>query len=59
MRARLSCSTAQAKARGRDLGERTHAAEALLAAFEVFSENGLRTLADMAAADLDRLHEPT
>ena len=50
---------AQAKARGRDRGERTHAAEALLAAFEVFSENGLRTLADMAAGDLDRLHEPT
>ena len=48
---------AQAKARGRDRGERARAAEALLAALDVFSEAGLRSLADLAATDLDRLRE--
>ena len=48
---------AQAKARGRDRGEHARAAEALLAALDVFSENGLRSLADLAAVDLERLRE--
>ena len=46
---------AQAKARGRDSGEAARAGEALLGAFDVFSEHGLRSLADLAATDLDRL----
>ena len=46
---------AQAKARGRDGGEHARAGEALLAAFDVFSEHGLRSLADLAGRDLDRL----
>ncbi len=48
---------AQAKARGRDKGERARAGEALLAAFDVFTDQGLRNLADLAASDLDRLRE--
>ena len=50
---------AQARARGRDRGEHARAAEALLAAFDVFSDHGLRSLADLAATDLDRLRERT
>ena len=46
---------AQARARGRDKGEHARAGEALLAAFDVFSDHGLRSLADLAATDLDRL----
>jgi hypothetical protein len=46
---------AQAEARGRDRGEHARAAEALLAALDVFSEHGLRSLADLAATDLERL----
>lgn len=46
---------AQTRARGRDRGEHARAGEALSAAFEVFSEHGLRSLADLAATDLDRL----
>ena len=48
---------AQAKALGRDHGEHARAGEALIAALDVFSENGLRSLADMAATDLERLRE--
>ncbi len=48
---------AQAKTRGCDRGEHAHAAEALLAALDVFSEHGLRSLADLAATDLERLRE--
>lgn len=50
---------AQARARGRDRGEHARAGEALLAAFDVFSDHGLRSLADLAATDLDRLRERT
>ena len=46
---------AQATARGRDSGEHARAGEALLAAFDVFTEHGLRSLADLAGRDLDRL----
>ncbi len=48
---------AQAKARGADRGERARASEALLAAFEVFSETGVRSLANLAADSLDRIRE--
>ena len=48
---------AQAKARGCGRGEHARAGEALIAALDVFSENGLRSLADMAATDLERLRE--
>ena len=50
---------AQAKARGADRGERARAGEALLAAFEVFSETGMRSLANLAADGLDRIREGT
>ena len=50
---------AQARARGRDKGEHARAGEALLAAFDVFSDHGLRSLADLAATDLDRLRAHT
>jgi hypothetical protein len=40
---------------GRDRGERTAAAIALAAAFDVFTEQGLRSLADMACSGLERL----
>ena len=50
---------AQARARGRDRGEHARAGEALLAAFDVFSDHGLRSLADLAATDLNRLRERT
>jgi tetratricopeptide (TPR) repeat protein len=48
---------AQAIARGQDRGERARAADALLAAFDVFSERGLRSLSVMAEAGLERLRE--
>jgi tetratricopeptide (TPR) repeat protein len=48
---------AQAKARGCDRGEHARAGEALLGALDVFSEHGLRSLADLAATDLERLRE--
>jgi tetratricopeptide (TPR) repeat protein len=48
---------AQALARGQDRGERARAADALLAALEVFSERGLRSLTLMAEAGLARLRE--
>lgn len=48
---------AQARARGADRGQRARAGEALLAAFDVFSEHGLRSLADLAATDLERIRE--
>jgi tetratricopeptide (TPR) repeat protein len=48
---------AQAQARGQDRGERARAADALLAALDVFSERGLRSLTVMAEAGLERLRE--
>lgn len=48
---------AQAAAYGKDRGERARAGEALLAAFEVFAEHGLRTLAAAAEDALERLRE--
>jgi hypothetical protein len=48
---------AQARARGADRGQHARAGEALLAAFDVFSEHGLRSLADLAATDLERVRE--
>ena len=48
---------AQARARGADRGERARAGEALLGALDVFSENGMRSLANMAADSLERLRE--
>ena len=50
---------AQAKARGADRGERTRAGEALMAALDVFSENGMRSLANLAADGLERIREGT
>jgi hypothetical protein len=48
---------AQAAANGQDRGERARAGEALLGAFEVFAEHGLRTLAAAAEDGLERLRE--
>jgi len=48
---------AQAAARGADRGERARAGEALLGAFEVFAEQGLRSLTAAAEAGLQRLRE--
>jgi hypothetical protein len=48
---------AQGKARGSDRGERARASEALIAALDVFSEMGRRSLADLAAEGLERLRE--
>ena len=48
---------AQAGARGRDRGEAARAAEALLAALDVFAERGLRSLSAAAQAGLDALRE--
>ena len=48
---------AQARARGADRGERARAGEALLAALDVFSENGMRSLANLAADGLERIRE--
>ncbi len=48
---------AQVTARGRDRGESARAAEALLAALDVFAERGLRTLADAAQSNLEALRE--
>lgn len=47
----------QAAARGRDRGEGARAGEALLAALDVFSERGLRSLTIAAEAALERLRE--
>ena len=46
---------AQAKARGGDRGEAARAGEALAAALDVFAERGLRSLAVIADAGLQRL----
>ena len=48
---------AQAQARGCDRGERARASEALIAALDVFSELGRRSLANLAAEGLERLRE--
>lgn len=48
---------AQVEANGRDRGERDRAAEALIAAMEVFAEHGRRALAADADAGLERLRE--
>ena len=48
---------AQARATGRDRGERARAGEALLAAFEVFAEHGLRSLTVAAESGLRRIRE--
>jgi len=48
---------AQAGAYGKDRGERARAGEALLGAFEVFAEHGLRSLAAAAEDALERLRE--
>lgn len=44
--------------RGRDQGEKAKAAMALSAALDVFGEQGLRSLADVAASALERLRMP-
>jgi hypothetical protein len=49
--------TAQMQARGCDRGERNRAAEALIAAMEVFADHGLRSLTAAADAALDSLRE--
>jgi hypothetical protein len=48
---------AQGKARGASRDERARASEALIAALDVFSEMGRRTLANLAAEGLERLRE--
>jgi len=48
---------AQARARGADRGERARAGEALLAALDVFSENGMMSLANLASDGLERIRE--
>ena len=48
---------AQSAIRGRDRGESSRAAEALLAALDVFAERGLRSLAAAAHSALDALRE--
>ncbi len=49
--------TTRMQVRGCDRGERDRAAEALIAAMEVFADHGLRSLTTAADAGLERLRE--